>query len=430
MTKIAVLKETMAGEARVAITPDAVKKYIGLGLSVTVESGAGDKASYTDAAYKEAGAEIAKTTKATVSKAAVILKVQPPSASEVKNLPKGATLISLMDAHNNADTIKALAKQGVRSFAMEFVPRITRAQSMDVLSSQANLAGYKAVLDATEHFGRAFPLMMTAAGTVPPARVFVMGAGVAGLQAIATAKRLGAVVSATDVRMAAKEQVESLGGTFVMVEDEETAAAETAGGYAKEMSKAYQKKQAALVAETIAKQDIVITTALIPGRPAPKLVSKAMVESMKTGSVIVDMATSQGGNCDLSKADKVVTHKGITIVGHSNMPSRIAVDASALYARNLFNFIGLFWDKDKAKLNADMSDEILKASCLTDGGKVVHTSFKPATKKKAAPKKASAKKTAAKKKPAKKTAAKKTAPKKTTKKSSPKKSTKAKGTKS
>ena len=409
--QISVLKESVSGETRVALTPEAVKKYTALGFSVVVEKDAGKHSSYTDQAYTAAGANIVKTAKEALKKADIVAKLRAPSVAEVKDYKKGTILVCLMDPYQNADVIKALAKQGVSAFGMELVPRITRAQSMDVLSSQANLAGYKAVLDATAEFGRAFPLMMTAAGTVPPAKVFIMGAGVAGLQAIATAKRLGAVVSATDVRMAAKEQVESLGGAFVMVEDDETKAAETAGGYAKEMSKSYQKKQAALVAETIAKQDVVITTALIPGRPAPVLVTKDMVKSMKPGSVIVDMAVSQGGNCELSQPDKVADVNGVKIIGYTNMPARIAVDASALYARNVFNFVGLLLSDDKKSLTINVEDEIIKAALLTEGGKIVHADFgaKPAAQKKSAKKK-TAKKAASKKKaaPKKKAAAKTT----------------------
>ena len=310
--KIGIVKETRPGERRVAASPDTVKKFVGLGFEVLVEAGAGTTAAIPDAAFEGAGAKIVKTAKDAVGSADVILKVQKPSSDEIKLLPKGGALVCLMEPYKDKALIDALAAQGVTTFALEFVPRITRAQSMDVLSSQSNLAGYRSVLDAGYEFGRAFPMMMTAAGTVPPARILVMGAGVAGLQAIATAKRLGAVVSATDVRPAAKEQVESLGGTFVAVEDEEFKEAETAGGYAKEMSDPYKKKQAeTLVAETIKKQDIVITTALIPGRPAPVLVTEEMVKTMKPGSVIVDLAVEQGGNCPLSEAGKVVEKHGV-----------------------------------------------------------------------------------------------------------------------
>ena len=414
--KIAVLKETVSNENRVATTPDVVKKYVATGHSVTIEKGAGVAAGYTDAAYKAAGASIAATAKAACGGSEIILHVQPLTPKQLSDVPAKATTIGLMDPFNADDLIKAGAKQKVTSFAMELVPRITRAQSMDVLSSQSNLAGYRAVLDAAYSYGRAFPMMMTAAGTVAPAKVFVMGAGVAGLQAIATAKRLGAVVSATDVRAAAKEQVQSLGGSFVMVEDEETKAAETSGGYAKEMSAAYKKKQVELIASTIAKQDVVITTALIPGRPAPVLVSEDMVKTMKPGSVIVDLAAAQGGNCPLSEADKVVKKHGVTIIGYTNLASRIAADASALYAKNLLNFVNLISDEN-GKLAIDWDDEIVKGAGMTHAGKAVNERFGGAKKKTAtAKKKASAKKTVAKKKPAntsKKTSAKRKAVKRT-----------------
>jgi NAD(P) transhydrogenase subunit alpha len=387
--KIAIPKERRTHERRVAASPEVVKKLLGLPLSdltVTVETGAGTSASYTDAAFKDAGAEIAGDFQATVKDADIVLKVQRPLTSddagkmnELGKLPKGCKLIAMLDPLQNPASIKAYAEAGVDAFAMELMPRITRAQDKDVLSSQANLAGYRAVVDASEEFTRAFPMMMTAAGTVPPARVLVMGAGVAGLQAIATARRLGGVVSATDVRPAAKEQVESLGASFVAVEDEEFKQAEAEGGYAKEMSAEYKKKQAELIAETVKKTDIVITTALIPGRPAPKLVTKDMVETMKTGSVIVDLAVSQGGNCEVSKPDEVVDHNGVTIVGHTNWPSRIAVSASALYARNLFNFVKLMADKESGGLKVDMDDQIMKDTCLTQGGQVVHERFKETT---------------------------------------------------
>lgn len=392
--KIAIPKEIAAHEKRVAASPETVKKITALGASVTIESDAGLAASLTDEAFKDAGAKIAKSAAEAAKSADIILKVQAPSADELKDYKKGALVIALMAPHNNKDVLSALAKAGIDSFGMELVPRITRAQAMDVLSSQSNLAGYKAVLDATEHYTRAMPMMMTAAGTVPPAKVFVMGAGVAGLQAIATAKRLGGVVSATDVRPAAKEQVESLGGSFVAVEDEEFKQAETAGGYAKEMSKEYQKKQAALVEEHIAKQDIVITTALIPGRPAPKLITEAMVKSMKPGSVIVDLAVETGGNCEVAKAGEVVEKNGVKIVGHLNVPSRLATDASKLYAKNILNLLNLIIDKESGKLAIDEEDEIIKGIALTRGGDIVHPNFKDA---KDAPKKAPAKKTASKK---------------------------------
>ncbi len=395
--KIAIPKATAADEKRVAASPETVKKLADLGCEVRIESGAGLASAVTDDMFKEAGAKIGKSAEETLKGAAIILAVQAPLEDEVKLIPKGALLLCQMNAYANEALVKTLAKAGVNAFAMELMPRITRAQAMDVLSSQANLAGYKAVLDATEHFGRAFPMMMTAAGTVPPAKVFIMGAGVAGLQAIATAKRLGAVVSATDVRPAAREQVESLGGSFVAVEDEEFKEAETAGGYAREMSKEYQKKQAALVEEHIAKQDIVITTALIPGRPAPKLVSAKMLKSMKPGAVLVDLAVEQGGNVEGSAPGKVVSKDNVAIIGHRNVPSRLAATASALYAKNLLNLLKLLI-KD-GKLEIDWEDEIVQGIALTKESKVIHPLFaaKKAPAKKASSKTASAKKPAAKK---------------------------------
>ena len=335
-----------SGEARVAATPDAVKRLKGLGLDVVVEAGAGAGTSIPDQHFIDAGASIAADAAAAAGDADIVLKVQRPLTAadgmdEAALLKPGALLIALLAPYQNRDQVAAYAQRGISAFAMEMVPRISRAQSMDVLSSQANLAGYKAVLDAAVEYGKAFPMIMTAAGTVAPARVMIFGVGVAGLQAIATARRLGAVVSATDVRPATKEQVESLGATFVAVENEEFQQAQTAGGYAKEMSDGYKKLQAALIAETIKKQDIAICTALIPGRPAPVLISEDMVKTMKPGSVIVDLAVEAGGNCPLSERDKVVVKHGVKLVGHTNVPSRIAVDASALYARNLFNFLGL-----------------------------------------------------------------------------------------
>lgn len=438
--KIAVLKETKPHEKRVAATPETIKKLLALGGFITVESGAGEAASITDHAYKDAGATIAKSSADALKNAQIILKVQAPSEAELKTYPSKALLIGTLSPFGNEGFIQKIADQGLNAFSMELVPRITRAQSMDVLSSQSNLAGYKAVLDACEHYGRALPMMMTAAGTIPPAKVFVMGAGVAGLQAIATAKRLGAVVSATDVRPAAKEQVESLGGSFVAVQDDEFKEAETAGGYAKEMSKEYQAKQAALVAEHISKQDIVVTTALIPGRPAPKLITEDMVKSMKKGSVIVDLAVETGGNCAVSKPGEVVQKHGVTIIGHLNVPSRLAADTSALYARNLVNLLGLIIDKDSGELKVDWDDDIIKGVALVKDGKLVHPNFKGASKSaaktvkkskaapKSSPKKPSAetaKKPAAKKSTTKKTATKKAAspkkaPAKKTTKSSPK----------
>ncbi len=407
--KIAILRERQAGESRVAATPETVAKLIGLGATFAVEKGAGAGSSILDAAYKDAGASIAATAAAAVKGANVILCVRRPTASQLSSAAKGALVIGGMDPFGHEKELAALAKAGLSTFAMEFMPRITRAQVMDILSSQANLAGYQAVIEAAAAFDRAMPMMMTAAGTIRPAKAFVMGAGVAGLQAIATGKRLGAIVSATDVRPASKEQVESLGGKFVAVEDEEFKAAETAGGYAKEMSKEYQAKQAELVAATIAKQDIVITTALIPGRPAPKLISKAMVESMAPGSVIVDLAAERGGNCALTKADKVVVHKGVTIIGFANMAGRIASSASGLYARNLSAFLETLIDKEKKALAVDWEDELVAATLLTRDGKIVHERFAKAAPAKPAAKKPVAKKPATKSAPAKTGAASKTA---------------------
>ncbi len=365
--RLAVLKETADLEKRVAATPDAVKKYIAKGLAVTVQAGAGSAASYPDADYVAAGATIGDG----VRDADIILCVQAPASLSAK---KGAIVIGLFNPYANKDRLSGYAQSQLTTMSMELVPRITRAQAMDVLSSQSNLAGYKAVLDAAAYFNRAFPMMMTAAGTIAPARVFVMGAGVAGLQAIATAKRLGAVVSATDVRAVAKEQVQSLGGTFVMVESDEVKNAETSGGYAKEMSEDFKAKQAKLVADHITRQDIVITTALIPGRPAPVLVSEDMVRSMKPGSVIVDLAVEQGGNCPLSRPGEVIDVNGVTIVGFKNVPSRLATDASALYARNLANLVNLLVTKEGA-LAVSMDDDILKGIVLTKDGSVIHPNF-------------------------------------------------------
>ncbi|MFP4098036.1 MAG: Re/Si-specific NAD(P)(+) transhydrogenase subunit alpha [Alphaproteobacteria bacterium] len=373
--ELAIPRETGENEKRTAASPDTVKKYVARGVSVVVESGAGQGAAYTDKDYKDAGAKIAKSFSETVKGADVVLKVQAPSKEELKSLKKGALLIAMLAPYANDAILQDCAKAGVTAFSMEFVPRITRAQTMDVLSSQSNLAGYKAVLDAAEYYPHVMPMMMTAAGTIPPAKVFIMGAGVAGLQAIATARRLGGVVSATDVRPAAKEQVESLGASFVAVEDEEFKQAETEGGYAKEMSDAYKKKQAELVESHIAKQDIVITTALIPGRPAPKLISKAMVKSMKPGSVIVDLAVEAGGNCEVSKAGEVVVHNDVTVIGHLNVPGRLAADASALYAKNLMSLVNLLVDEENGNLSINWEDEIIQGVCLTHDGKIVHPSF-------------------------------------------------------
>jgi H+-translocating NAD(P) transhydrogenase subunit alpha len=372
--RIAVAREIDPTENRVAATPETVKKMKGLGADVAVEPDAGTKSGIPDAEFAVAGATV---TDAAVKDADVVLKVRRPAASELARYKKGALVIAIMDPYGEDAALKAMADAGIVAFAMELLPRITRAQVMDVLSSQASLAGYRAVIDAAAEYGRALPMMMTAAGTVPAAKLFVMGAGVAGLQAIATARRLGAIVTATDVRPAAKEQVESLGAKFIAVEDEEFKQAETAGGYAKEMSKEYQAKQAALVSEHIKKQDIVITTALIPGRPAPRLISKDMVASMRPGSVIVDLAVERGGNCELAQAGEVVESGGVKIVGHRNVPGRIAASASSLYARNLFAFLEILVDKNAKALAVNWGDEIVKATALTRDGAVIHPSFAP-----------------------------------------------------
>jgi NAD(P) transhydrogenase subunit alpha len=410
---IFVPKEVDAAEARVAASPDTVKRLSGLGFSVVVEKDAGQGSRIPDADFVAAGASIGKSSDA--GKADVVLKVRRPTDGELKGYKSGALVLASMDPYGNDAAVAAMAKAGISAFAMEFMPRITRAQSMDVLSSQANLAGYQAVIDAAAEYDRALPMMMTAAGTVPAAKIFVMGVGVAGLQAIATARRLGGVVTATDVRPAAKEQVASLGAKFLAVEDDEFKAAETAGGYAKEMSKEYQAKQAALTADHISKQDIVITTALIPGRPAPKLISAAMVASMKPGSVIVDLAVERGGNVEGSVPGKVVTTaNGVRIVGHLNVPGRVAASSSLLYAKNLFAFLETMIDKETKTVAVNPDDELVKATLLTHGGKVVHASFAKAdtaaseapaktaapAKKAGAPKKAAAPRKPAARKPA------------------------------
>jgi NAD(P) transhydrogenase subunit alpha len=373
--RIAVTRETRADETRVAATPDSVKKLVGLGFAVTVEAGAGLAASYPDPDYAAAGAAIAATAAEALGQADVLFKVRAPEPGEIAGLKAGTIVVALLNPFGERAAVDALAAGGAVAFAMEFVPRITRAQAMDALSSQANLAGYRAVIEAAEVYGRAFPMMMTAAGTVAPAKVFVMGAGVAGLQAIATARRLGAVVTATDVRPAAKEQVESLGAKFIAVEDEEFRQAETAAGYAKEMSADYRARQAALVSDHVKKQDIVITTALIPGRPAPRLVSAAQVASMKPGSVLVDIAVEQGGNIEGSRLGAIAQVGGVKIVGYPNLAGRIAADASNLYARNLVAFAGLLMDKDGA-LAPDFEDEILKAALVCRDGAVTHPALK------------------------------------------------------
>ena len=372
---IGVAAETDPAETRVAATPETVKKFIGLGAEVAVERGAGDKAGVPDGDYESAGARLVSAAEALG--ADVVLKVRRPNAEEIAALKTGALVVAAMDPYGHTDAIEAIAKSGASAFAMELMPRITRAQVMDVLSSQANLAGYRAVIDAAAEYGRALPMMMTPAGTVPAAKMFIMGVGVAGLQAIATGRRLGAIVTATDVRPATKEQVESLGAKFVAVEDEEFKQAETAGGYAKEMSDAYKAKQAALVAAHIAKQDIVITTALIPGRPAPRLVTADMLRSMRPGSVIVDLAVERGGNVELAKAGELVTtENGVRIVGYSHV-TRLAATASALYARNLFAFVETMIDKANKALAVNWDDELVKATCLTRGGAIVHPNFLP-----------------------------------------------------
>ncbi|MFY9829039.1 MAG: Re/Si-specific NAD(P)(+) transhydrogenase subunit alpha [Rhodoplanes sp.] len=374
--KIAICAEAEASEPRVSATPETVKKMKALGAEVLVEPGAGVKSGILDADYEAAGAVISRDA---VRDADIVLKVRRPNEMELTAYKKGALVIAIMDPFGHEAALQAMARAAVIAFAMELMPRITRAQSMDVLSSQANLAGYRAVIDGAAEYGRALPMMMTAAGTVPATKVFIMGAGVAGLQAIATARRLGAIVTATDVRPAAKEQVESLGAKFIAVMDDEFKQAETAGGYAKEMSKEYQAKQAALVAEHIKKQDMVITTALIPGRPAPKLISAEMVHSMKPGSVIVDLAVERGGNCELAKPDEVVDAGGVKIVGYTNFPGRLAASASALYAKNLYTFLEVLIDKKTKQINLNWDDDILKSTALTRDGAVVHPSFAPKT---------------------------------------------------
>jgi NAD(P) transhydrogenase subunit alpha len=375
--RIAILKERMAGETRVAGTPETVKKMIALGHELVVETGAGDASSFPNGQYEAAGATIAPDARAAVLDADLVLKVRRIGSDNAAMMRPGSGLVALMEPHTARDAVRDYADRQIDALAMEFIPRITRAQSMDALSSQSNLAGYRAVIEAAELYGRAFPMMMTAAGTVAAARVFIMGAGVAGLQAIATARRLGAVVSATDVRPAVKEQVASLGAKFIAVEDEEFKAAETTAGYAKAMSAEYQAKQAALVAEHIAKQDVVITTALIPGRQAPVLVTAEMAMRMRPGSVIVDLAVSQGGNCPLSKPDELVEQNGVRIIGFSNLPARLPADSSALYAKNLFALLPLLTEKDGKAFAPHWDDEIIKGAMLTRGGSVVHPTLAP-----------------------------------------------------
>ncbi len=369
--KLAILKETAEAERRVAATPETVKKFVALGAEVAVETGAGLEASIADSDYEAAGAAVGPR-EAALAGAGAILGVQGPDPAAVAGAAPGTLIVSMLDPLRQRDRVDAYAAAGLEALAMELMPRITRAQSMDVLSSQANLAGYKAVLDAASEYGRAFPMMMTAAGTIPAARIFVMGVGVAGLQAIATARRLGAVVSATDVRAATREQIESLGAKAVFVEKVAGIEGEGAGGYATEMSDEYKAAQAELVSSHIAKQDIVITTALIPGRPAPRLISDAQLASMRPGSVVVDLAVEQGGNVEGSAPGEVAERHGVRIVGHRNVPSRLAADASALYARNLYNFLSAFWDKEAGRPVFPDEDEIVKGVRLTQSGKVVH----------------------------------------------------------
>jgi len=372
--RIAVARESDTAEPRAAATPETVKKMIALGAEVAIEPGAGMKSGIRDTDYKDAGANV---TPDALDGADVVLMVRRPDQATLSRMKKGALAVAIMDPYGHDDALRAMADAGITAFAMELLPRITRAQGMDVLSSQANLAGYRAVIDAAAEFGRALPMMMTAAGTVPATRVFIMGAGVAGLQAIATARRLGAIVTATDVRPAAKEQVESLGAKFIAVEDEEFKAAETAAGYAKEMSKDYQAKQAALVADHIKKQDIVVTTALIPGRPAPRLITKDMVESMRPGSVVVDLAVERGGNVEGVEPDAVAERNGVKIVGYRNVPGRLAATASSLYAKNLYAFLEIMIDKKTKALAVNWDDDIVKATALTRDGAIVHPNFAP-----------------------------------------------------
>lgn len=376
MVTIAVTSEA-DHEPRVALSPETAKKFVGLGCDVRIEAGAGLRSRFADDAYRAAGASVAASAAETLKDADILLKVRRPSVDEVKALKAGAVVASIMDPFDELDGLKALSETGAQLFSMEFMPRISRAQSMDVLSSQSNLAGYKAVVDAAATFDQAMPMMMTAAGTIPAAKAFIMGVGVAGLQAIATARRLGCIVTATDVRPATKEQVLSLGAKFIAVEDEEFKQAETAGGYAKEMSDDYKKKQAELVADHVKKQDLVITTALIPGRPAPKLISTAMVESMAAGSIIVDLAAERGGNCELTRPGEIFEHNGVTIMGKVNVAGELSTNASSLYARNLLSFISLMIDKEKKELAIDWEDEIIEGTLLAKDGKIVHPRLAP-----------------------------------------------------
>ena len=386
--QVGIIKERRLDEKRVAATPDTVKKFIAMGLKVNIEKGAGITAAITDQEYQEAGANIFDDASRVLENADIVLKVNKPigpkdkdvsKLDEVKLLKSGSILVSLMEPYKDRGLIDLIAKQNITCFALELIPRITRAQTMDVLSSQSNLAGYKAVIEACTTYGKAFPMMMTAAGTVPPAKCLVMGAGVAGLQAIATARRLGAVVSASDVRPAAKENVESLGAKFIAVEDEEFKQAETSAGYAREMSDEYKKKQAELIAATVAKQDIIICTALIPGKSAPVLLTTEMVDTMKPGSVIVDLAVEQGGNCPLSEPNKLVDRNGVQIIGCTNLASRVAIDASALFAKNLLNFVSPLINSSENKIEINMQDEIIVGSMITKDGEIVHEAVTTST---------------------------------------------------
>lgn len=377
--KISVLKERRPYEARVAVTPETAKKFISAGHEVAVESGAGLNAAFPDALYEAIGATIAKDMKSALKGADVVLKVQAPLSKEegedeISHLPEGCLLVGVLSPYKNADHLKAYAEKKIKAMSLEFVPRITRAQAMDVLSSQANLAGYRAVIETASTLSRAFPMMMTAAGTIAPAKVLILGAGVAGLQAIATAKRLGAVPSAFDVRAATKEQVESLGGKFITVESEETG--EGTGGYAKEMSADYQKRQREKIKETMAKSDIVITTALIPGKPAPRLIDADMVQAMRPGSVILDLAVESGGNVEGSILGEIAVHHGVKIIGYPNLPSRIPTDASAMFAKNILNFMGLMMPQDSKDITIPWDDEIIQATALTKDGAIIHPQFK------------------------------------------------------
>lgn len=372
--KIIAMKETSANEKRVSMTPEVVKKLIDLGHDVILEKDAGKEAGFSNDDYKKAGATIAASLKDSLAEADIVTHVSPPSVEELKALKSGSILISLFRPHFNAPLLKKLAQSKVTSLSLEMIPRISRAQAMDVLSSQSNLSGYKAAIDSAAAFEKAIPMMMTAAGTIAPAKVLVIGAGVAGLQAIATARRMGAIVSAFDVRSASKEQVESLGATFVEVPSEESG--DAAGGYAKEMSEDYKRRQGEKLAEVLATQDIVITTALIPGKPAPILITADMVKTMKPGSIIFDLAIENGGNCELAELNKTVLKNGVKIIAPANVPSTVAFDASQLFARNIFNLLKIMMDKDTGNLNLNMDDEIIKGACLTHKGEIIHPSFK------------------------------------------------------